>query len=187
MPPILLIVKLFLTVALIACVAAPATAQPAPPPAVHYSVAPADEYFGRLKLSILGVRNTLRDLGRRADADPANAGTVLGPAGLTADAIRDWERKYPADSWVPKSILALERLYAKVDSDEGRALTVAAMAWLVRDYPASPEGRLGRNELASGLVGVKPSPPPSPAPLLPSAPLLPPADAATPQPQASPQ
>ena len=33
----------------------------------HHAKAPADEYFGRLKLSILGVRNVVYDIDARAD------------------------------------------------------------------------------------------------------------------------
>jgi hypothetical protein len=171
-PPILLSVKRFLTiVALAGCTAAPAIANPTPLPGhpvvpkvtfLKYRVAPADEYFGRLKLSILGVRNTLRDLGARADADPPHAATILGPIGFTEDAIHEWEKKYPRDTWLPTSILALERDYAKVDSDEGRSRTLATMMWLVHDYPTSAAGKLGKSELAHGLVGVKPSPSPAP-------------------------
>ena len=34
-------------------------------------VAPADEYFGPLAMSILGIRNSLRDSANKLDADPA--------------------------------------------------------------------------------------------------------------------
>lgn len=162
------------TLSLLVLVAGPAIAAPTPAPAKHrpvvphvvmlkYRVAPADEYFGRLKLSILGVRNTLHDLGARADADPTRAVNVLGPAGLTEDAIHDWEHKYPHDTWIPPAILALERVYAKVDNDDARARTRAVMLWLVHDYPTSASGKLGKTELAQGLVGVKPSPSPAAA------------------------
>ena len=174
-PPILLNVKRFLTAAsIVAIAAAPALAaqkpSPAPKPVVpkvvflKYRVAPADEYFGRLKLSILGVRNTLRDLGARADADPTHATNVLGPAGLTENAIDDWEAKYPRDTWLPPALLSLERVYAKVDSDAARAHEKAVMLQLVHDYPNSAEGKLGKSELASGLVGLKPTPVPAQQP-----------------------
>lgn len=142
--------------------------KPAPKPVVphvvflKYKVAPADEYFGRLKLSILGIRNTIKDMGLKADADPAHAvASVMGSVSLTEDAMHDWERKYPADSWIPPAILSLERLYAKVDSDAARAHAKAAMAWLVHDYPKSAPARIGRKELAENLVGVKPAVAPS--------------------------
>jgi hypothetical protein len=131
---------------------------PVVPVVVHlsYRVAPADEYFGRLKMSILGIRNALRDMGLRADADPAHAASILGTVALTEDAMRDWERKYPHDTWIPPAILQLERDYAKVDSDDSRAHAKLVMVWLVHDYPGSAPGKLGKSELARNLVGVKP-------------------------------
>jgi hypothetical protein len=170
-------VKRFLTVAsLVAFSASAASAQSTPTPAVKaaaakpviphvkflkYRVAPADEYFGRLKLSILGIRNTIKDVGLKADADQTHAvAIVMGSVALTEDAMHDWEKKYPRDTWIPPAILSLERLYAKVDSDEARKHAKRVMAWLVHDYPSSAPGKLGRKELAENRVGVKPAPAP---------------------------
>jgi len=168
------IVKRFLTVVSLVALSASAAraaatpaphaakAKPAKPVVPHvvflkYRVAPADEYFGRLKLSILGIRNTIKDMGLKADADPQHAAAqVMGPVALTEDAMRDWEHKYPRDTWIPPAILALERLYAKVDSDEARAHARIVMAWLVHDYPTSGPGKIGKQELEANLVGVKP-------------------------------
>jgi|GEM_PF-5119141 len=47
-------------------------------PAVR--VAPADEYFGGLKMSILGIRNTLKDLAQKADYNPSNPEQIFGSA-----------------------------------------------------------------------------------------------------------
>jgi hypothetical protein len=157
-----------------------ALARPVVPPVRHltYRVAPADEYFGRLKMSILGIRNALRDMGLKADADPDHATSILGTIALTEDAMRDWERKYPHDTWIPPAILQLERDYAKVDSDDARAHAKVVMVWLVRDYPTSAPGKLGRGELDRNLVGVKP--PPVLEAAGPAGPLAPAAPAAAP-------
>ncbi len=159
------------TVSLVALSASAASAAATPSPNPHakpviphvvflkYRVAPADEYFGRLKLSILGIRNTIKDMGLKADADSSRAANVvMGSVGLTEDAIHDWEKKYPQDSWIPATIFSLERLYAKVDSDDARAHAKITMAWLVHDYPASPPAKIGKKELAQNLVGAKPAP-----------------------------
>jgi hypothetical protein len=130
-----------------------------PHPVAHTKVAPADEYFGRLKMSILGIRNQIKDLGLRADADPLKATSIMGTATLTEDAVRDWQRKYPADGWIPGAIFALERLYAKVDSDDARLHAKAAMVWLVQAYPANNFARIGKQELAQNLVGARPAVP----------------------------
>ena len=41
--------------------------------AAKCKVAPADEYFGKLKMSILGIRNTIKDQGIKIDYDPQKA------------------------------------------------------------------------------------------------------------------
>lgn len=130
---------------------------------LKYKVAPADEYFGKLKLSILGIRNTIKDLGYKVDADPSKAMQIMNSVALTEDAMHDWEAKYPKDSWIPPAILSLERLLAKVDDDGARIHTKTVMAWLVKDYPQSAPGKIGKKELAMNIVGVKPAPPPDTA------------------------
>jgi hypothetical protein len=141
------------------------TASPVVPHVVYlkYRVAPADEYFGRLKMSILGIRNTIKDMGLKADADPVHAPSILGTVALTEDAMHDWEKKYPQDSWIPPAIFALERLYAKVDSDDARMHARLTMVWLVHDYPRTAVAKIGAQELSQNLVGLKPAPAPSPS------------------------
>ena len=131
------------------------------PPVKKFTGAPADEYFGKLKMSILGIRNTIRDVGLRIDADSLHASNLMGGLPLCEDAIHDWEKKYPRDSWIPGTLFSLERLYAKVDSDDARSHAKVTMVWLVHDYPKSSFGSTGKKELAANLVGVKPTPPPA--------------------------
>jgi hypothetical protein len=98
-------------------------------------VAPADEYFGKLKMSILGIRNTIKDQGLKVDGDPNNAASTFNAIALTEDAIRDWEHKYPCDSWIPGSIFALEHFYTKIHTADGVKHVHATFAWLRHDFP----------------------------------------------------
>ena len=152
-------------VALAAPTPAP-TASAKPSFVKKFVVAPADEYFGRLKMSILGIRNTIKDLGLKADADPSKADAIAGPLALCEDAIHDWEKKYPADGWIPGAIFGLERLYARIDRDDARQKAVRTMTWLVHDYPKHALAAQGRRELSAHLVGARPSPEPSAEPLV---------------------
>lgn len=127
----------------------------------HSSVAPADEYFGKLKMSVLGMRNTIADLGRRADYSPEKAESVFASTDYLEDAIHDWQKKYPHDSWLPRYVFNLAHLYAKVPSDEGRNRAKKTMAWLVEGFPRSQQAKVGREELASGSVGAPAAPPAS--------------------------
>ena len=146
------------TVSLIVAVfAAPAFAAPTPAPkAVHHKVAPADEYFGKLKMSILGIANTIKDQSIRYERRPEELSSALNSVNFAVDAIHDWQRKYPADPWIAKSLFALERFYAKIDTDDARTLAKQTMQWLVHDFPQTWYGKTGKQELAEGKVGVPP-------------------------------
>jgi hypothetical protein len=115
-------------------------------------VAPADEYFGRFKLSILGIRNTIKDQGLRLDVDSTKANSTLGTVALTEDALHDWEHKYPCDSWLPTTIYALERFYGKIHSAFGVRRVHYIYAWLHRDFPKSSIVRLARKENAEASL-----------------------------------
>lgn len=101
-------------------------------------VAPADEYFGRLKMSILGIRNELHDLDQRLTFSPDKSDDVLGSAAFVENAIKDWEHKYPADPWLAKSVYELDHLYARIHSPAGHAKAVTTLHWLVARYRRSP-------------------------------------------------
>ncbi len=111
-------------------------------------LAPADEYFGPLKLSIIGIRNTMKDAGLRYDVDHDRAPQAYGTAAMTERAIRDWERKYPHDDQVPRAIYYLQRLYTKVLSQESRDHAHAVALWLFKDYASSGQSKQLRKTLA---------------------------------------
>jgi hypothetical protein len=125
------------------------------------AVAPADEYFGRLKMSILGIRNTIHDAGLAIDNDASKAAGLMGKLNLTEDAMADWERRYPADPWIPKFVFALERVYQKVDSSaEFNARAINSMNFLALHYGNTWYGKEARRELASGEIGKHLAAPP---------------------------
>ena len=118
-----------------------------------YAVAPADEYFGKLKMSVLGMRNTMSDLSKRLDASPEKGESIFANTDYLEDAMHDWQKKYPKDSWLPRYVFNLAHLYSKVASDEGRVRAKKTMSWLVAEFPKSDQAKTGREELASGMVG----------------------------------
>ena len=120
-------------------------------------VAPADEYFGKLKMSILGIRNTIKDQGLKVDYDPAKAPSTSNAIALTEDAIRDWQHKYPCDSWLPGTLFALERFYLKIHTDDGVKHVHATFAWLRHDYPKSGVVQVARRE--DGQASAAPASP----------------------------
>jgi hypothetical protein len=116
------------------------------------SLAPADEYFGTARMSVLEIANRLRDLASAYDVRARSASSTLAAAQLTVDALRDWERRYPADRWLPRSLFALERVYARLPAAEARNRLWQTDHWLVQAYPASPEAAFCRREIAAHRV-----------------------------------
>ena len=108
------------------------------PAGAHGRLAPADEYFGRLQMSILGIANTIKDAGLKLDNGGDVESAFNGPLSFAADAIHAWERKYPEDPWIAKNLLKLEQVYLRVQNERGRELARQTEAWLLHDYPNSP-------------------------------------------------
>jgi hypothetical protein len=71
--------------------------------------APADEYFGRFKLSNLGVRNIIHDIDIEGNSPLAlpKQQARISAAGL---AMIDWADKYPRDRWLPSAIISFAQL-----------------------------------------------------------------------------
>lgn len=92
-------------------------------------LAPADEYFGRMKMSVLEIGNRLHDLSRRNSAPASN---VLHDAALTEDAMHAWEDKYPADPWLSKDISSLARIYAQLHTPAAQRRYRTTTSWLRR-------------------------------------------------------
>jgi hypothetical protein len=138
---------------------------PAPKPAPNQAsillLAPADEYFGPLKESIIGIRNSIHDLGARYDFNHDIPVQTLSSAQLQERSIRDWEQKYPRDPQLPRAIFLLQRLYTKVLTQVSRDRARVVASWLFRDYAATPQARQLRKVLA--VEHLSPLPSPSPA------------------------
>jgi hypothetical protein len=89
-------------------------------------LAPADEYFGRMKMSVLGIRNALDGLERRASTGDRNVASMSGQLALVNDAMQDWRVHYPRDSWLPRfeakrarvaSLIALDAVQSRRPGD----------------------------------------------------------------------
>jgi hypothetical protein len=125
------------------CFGARAIGAPAADAAVN-ALAPADRYFGRLQMSILGVRNSLRDLALRLAAHPDEAASVYDKTLSIDDALHDWAKKFPNDPWIPKYARALASLYAQIDTDDARVRKNDTLDWLISAYPSSEYALMGR-------------------------------------------
>ncbi len=134
--------SVFIAAAVAIGLAAPAFAQQAPPgTAAVMALAPADEYFGHFRLSILGIANALKLAADRLQAGADPHAICEGSLFYVNDAIAAWERAYPQDPAIPRELLALERTYSRTATAEGRAHALETENWLHRDYPNSAAAR----------------------------------------------
>ncbi len=120
-------VLLAVTVLFVACIQA-ARAD------VNPNAAPADEYFGPYKQSVLEIRNRL------SDYDQRDVSTMLDPSVPTyldhlQLAIRDWQSKYPRDPWLASALAHLVREYWRA----GQASSMRGMAALADLRSAFPD------------------------------------------------
>jgi hypothetical protein len=140
----------FFLVALLLASLAPVCVHAAP----YGGLAPADEYFGPLKMSVLGIRNTLRDeAAKLASQNPPEPAAAYAHANLVERSVTDWEAKYPADHWLPRTILSLQHLYAQIPEEASRRHAADVAGWLISRYPRSNEASQMRGELAQSGYG----------------------------------
>ncbi len=177
--------------------AAKRTKRPAPY-RPHAGLAPADEYFGKLGMSILGVRTKVTTLALDFEVHPEHEKAILGNALWVEDAMRDWAKKYPFDRWLPRYAYALETMYERMPGVDAHRRAVKQVAYLTAYFPQTVYGKIGRAKLALGIPTPDPSDPPATltelerlalidgktAPTMPPAPT--PKPTATPQPSPSP-
>jgi hypothetical protein len=104
---------------------------------VSSSPAPADEYFGPYKQSVIEIRNRLSDydaLDPRAMLDPS----VGGYLDHLQVAVRDWQQKYPRDPWLPRIWAHLIREYWRAGQSSSRP-GMAALSTMRTTFPDAPE------------------------------------------------
>jgi len=124
--------------------------------------APADEYFGHRRYSILGIRNTLHDLNIRYDGTAARTPSLYAGAAGLEDAMRDWQKKYRGDLWLAHYLFQLDQIYMRVPAKLGHAKVVSTSHWIIAAYPNTYYSRYLKH-IASIRKTALPSPSPQPS------------------------
>lgn len=113
--------------------------------------APADAYFGRMKMSYLGMNNVFHDTSIESGDHTTNP-AIIGRVSQAEDALGDWAAKYPRDPQLARTYFlafAVERkIWVKANQDR---------AWvylnrLVHDFPTSYFGKQLKRDLALGFT-----------------------------------
>jgi hypothetical protein len=101
--------------------------------------APADEYFGNLKYSPLGVHNELVRVNAYLDK---GWGTRMEPDAMQVDsAVEDWQKQYPHDRTLPANLLDTYRLLQRVATDKTKMAAARIKDVLLIQYAASREAQ----------------------------------------------
>lgn len=111
------------------------------------TLAPADEYFGQMGYSILGIENELKHINFMLDYNYGNreaAQTVL-----VAQSIDDMHKVYPRDRDMPMLLFSCLTTLQRMDSDEAKAAAAHMRSILTVEYQDSPEARKVLNPTTS--------------------------------------
>lgn len=122
---------------------------------VDTSAAPADEYFGTQKMSALGLRMRIGDLGRRLHAHVLADADALHDALDLEDSYHAWDMRYPRDSWLAPTAFHLEQLYAEVQLPDGRTHALAMLKYISARFGTTKYGHLSRLRLAQGFPALR--------------------------------
>jgi len=103
------------------------------------TLAPADEYFGRMGYSVLGIQNELKHVNFMLDYNYGNR--EAGQALLIADAIEGMQRVYPRDRDMPKLLYAEITTLDRMSTPETKSSEARLRSLLTIEYQDSPEAR----------------------------------------------
>ncbi|MDQ2680393.1 MAG: hypothetical protein M3Y21_05140 [Candidatus Eremiobacteraeota bacterium] len=157
--------------------------------------APADEYFGRLKLSYIGINNTLHDEAIAAGPYTVNS-NIITKVHFAEDALLDWQHKYPNDPQLARTFFLMATMQRKIYTADGQDKSWNYFHQLVNQFPNTFFGKTAKKDLQIGFTEhvfalpvpcpATPSPVPSLAPGVKARPTPVPTASPTPAPTAEP-
>jgi hypothetical protein len=113
----------------------------------YTSSAPGDEYFGKLKMSYLGIDNTFKDGSISAGAYTTDQ-HVISKLVFADDALQRWAAKYPGDPQLPRSYFLGVQVFRKVYTQPGQQIAWEYIQALVHKYPNTYFGKTMKASLA---------------------------------------
>ena len=115
------------------------------------NAAPGDMYFGRMKLSFLGINNTFKDAAIAASPYSTDSG-ITNKVDFGIEALNEWANKYPRDSHLPRSYFLGEEAFKKLWVRQYQDKAWSYMQLLVTKYPTTFFGKTVKTELAKGFT-----------------------------------
>ena len=115
------------------------------------SSAPGDEYFGRMKMSYLGIDNTYKDGVISAGAYTTDA-RLIAKLDFATEALRKWAAKYPNDPELARSYFLAVQVLRKVYTQPEQQVTWEFMHLLVAKYGNTYFGKTEKAVIAQGFT-----------------------------------
>jgi hypothetical protein len=113
----------------------------------YHGSAPGDEYFGRMKLSYLGIDNTFKDAAVSAGAYTTNP-AIISRLSFADDALTQWAKKYPNDPQLARSYFFGEEVYRKVYTQAGQQKAWQYIQILLHKFGDTYFGKIMKQSIA---------------------------------------
>lgn len=113
--------------------------------------APGDEYFGRMKMSYLGIDNTAHDVAIEAGAyttDPR----LIAKIAFADEALHQWESRYPGDPQLARSYFLMIEVLRKIYTLDAQQRAWSYMQHVIHVYPTSYFAKVLRTDIALGFT-----------------------------------
>jgi hypothetical protein len=104
------------------------------------SSAPGDEYFGRMKMSYLGIDNTFKDMSISSGAYTTDQ-RIINKLLFADEALQRWAAKYPADPQLARSYFLGLQVFRKVYTQPIQQLAWQYIQILTHRYASSYFGK----------------------------------------------
>jgi len=119
--------------------------------------APADKYFGRLKMSALRIRYEIAQIKSRYDNHKLPPEGAEHLAGFAAESYYQWAAQYPKDGWLGSTGINLAKLYEDLPGASARTSAVRAFSFVRLNFKNTRFSKQAADEIGRG-VALKPYP-----------------------------
>lgn len=116
-----------------------------------HDAAPADSYFGHMKLSYIGINNTFRDAMRLA-GDSTTSGAIVSKVEAADEALHDFATRFPRDSALAQSYFLASHAQKKVWVQHNQERAKEYLKLLVSRYGETYFGKVTKKEIAGGIT-----------------------------------
>ncbi len=113
--------------------------------------APADRYFGKLKVSALRIRYEILQLRPRYETHKLLPEEAEHLAFLDGDAFYAWAASYPHDAWLASTGYMLAQFYEELPGSDARNQAVRALSYVKVHFPKTTYAKEAVASLRNGI------------------------------------